>query len=123
MKILLALLLLIPSLSWGKVVALNCERSEDSLSELNINETYIFDLNQKTVENILSDGSTVKNTHIIETTNSLIKFKNEGWNTYGIGGLNRYSLELIITDRYNDEGKSINNNIYYQCEILGEKQL
>ena len=123
MKTLIALLLLIPSLSWGKVVALNCERAEESLSGLNISETYILDLNKKTVENILSDGSTVKNTSIIEITDSLIKFKNEGWNTYGISGLNRYSLELIITDRYDDEGKSISNDIYYQCEILGEKQL
>ena len=120
MKTLLALLLLIPSLSWGKVVALNCDRAEEYLAD-NISETYVLDLNKKTVENVLSDGSTVRNTSIIEITNSLIKFKAEGWSTYGIGGLNRYSLELIITDRYNEEGESISTDIFYQCEIL-EKQ-
>ncbi len=123
MKTLLALLLLIPSLSWGKEVALKCDRAEEYLSESGINETYILNLKKKTVENILSDGSTVRNTSIIEITNSLIKFKKEGYSSYGIGGLNRYTLELTVSDRYNDEDESINTDIYYQCEILGEKKL
>ena len=122
MKTLLFIILCIPSLIWGKEVALKCDRAEEYLADT-ISETYIFNLNEKTVENILSDGSTVKNTSIIEITNSLIRFKNEGWSTYGLGGLNRYTLELIITDRYDDEGKSISTNIYYQCEILSEKLL
>ena len=123
MKTLLILLLLIPSLSWGKEVALKCDRAEERFSESGINETFIFDLKKKTLENILSDGATVRNTSIIEITNSLIKFKKEGYYTYGIGGLNRYTLELTVTDRYNDEDKSINTNIYYQCVLLSKKQL
>ena len=120
MKKLLVILLLIPSLSWAKVVALDCQRSDPYISE-KINETYILDLKRKTVENILSDGSTIRNTSILEITNSLIKFKAEGWSTYGVGGLNRYSLELKITDRYDNDGNKMSMDIFYQCKIL-EKQ-
>ena len=120
MKKLLILFLLIPSLSWGKEVALNCERAEEALS--GINETFVFDLNKKTVENILSDGSTVNSSSILNITDSLIKFEKIGYSTKGIGGLNRYTLDLIISQRFNDEGKKINNNIFYECEII-KKQL
>ena len=119
MKKLLILFLLIPSLSWGKEVALNCERAEKALS--GINETFVFDLNKKTVENILSDGS-LKSSSILNVTDTLIQFEALGYTTKGKGGLNRYTLELIVSDRVDNEGKKINHNIYYQCVII-KKQL
>jgi hypothetical protein len=119
MKKLLILFLLIPSLSWGKEVALNCERAEEALS--GINETFVFDLNKKTVENVLSDGS-LKSSSILNVTDSLIQFEALGYTTQGKGGLNRYTLELIISDRVDNEGRKIKQKIYYQCEII-KKQL
>jgi len=125
MKFILALLLLIPSLSWGNEIVYNCEmlsENKGAFSETGIYETYIFDLEKKTLENIFSDGLTVKYSDIISISDEFIKFNSLGWYTGGIGELNKNNLKITISERFAlDNGERIYNFIYYQCELLTNK--
>ena len=125
MKILLALLLLIPSLSWASDIDVFIPSSSKSKTVLECNFIYsgifadiylTFEKNIKNLKYLNEKGDEVKY-NFLEQNEVFIKF--EGVDNKNILTLNKYTLEIELS-RYVEGEKLI---IKSQCKKLHNKRL
>ena len=126
MKFILALLLLIPSLSWGESIIYQCKYSKSYTATFDYpqNIIAIIDFNEGKLEKYLEDGNNLTNAYYCENCFSMSNRVNiwtkkyDPWSLSSIDQENARVFEIYAEDLVGHLWKPTKSGYDYQCQRL-----